>query len=61
MTMPEGNDQEYTPSQKEFLKSPDEIRELIRNVLASEREVMHLQRRPEIHQKILNHVKSAIR
>ena len=59
--MPEDNAKNYTPSQKEFLKAPAELKDLIRAVLSTEREVMHLQRRPEIHQKILNHVKSSIR
>ena len=60
MTMPESKNKDYTPSQQEFLKASDELKDLIRLVLSTERDVMHLQRRPEIHQKILNHVKSTI-
>lgn len=62
MTMREPKEQprEQTRSQQEFVKAPEPIQQLIRAVLREEREVMHLKRRPEIHQKILDHVKQRI-
>lgn len=51
----------YTRSQEAFLKSSEEIQQLVRSVLRDERDVMHLRRRPEIHQKILDHVKRIVR
>lgn len=51
---------EQTRSQQEFVKSPEQIQQLVRAVLRDERDVMHLKRRPEIHQKILDHVKQRI-
>jgi len=51
----------YTRSQEAFLKSTEEIQGLVRSVLRDERDVMHLRRRPEIHQKILDHVKRIVR
>jgi hypothetical protein len=51
---------EQTRSQQEFVKAPESIQQLIRAVLREERDVMHLKRRPEIHQKILDHVKQRI-
>lgn len=51
---------EQTRSQQEFVKAPEQIQQLVRAVLRDERDVMHLKRRPEIHQKILDHVKQRI-
>ena len=61
--MPEPTQQPatYTRSQEAFLKSAEEIQQLVRSVLRDERDVMHLRRRPEIHQKILDHVKRIVR
>lgn len=50
-----------TRSQQEFTKAREEIKDLIRNVLKEEREVMHLRRRSEIYQSILDHVKRIIK
>lgn len=52
---------EHTRSQSAFLSVSEETRQLIRGVLRDERDVMHRKRRPEIHQKILDHVKRLIR
>ena len=62
MTMPEPKEQprEQTRSQQEFVKAPEPLQQLVRAVLREEREVMHLKRRPEIHQKILDHVRQRI-
>ncbi len=60
--MPEINEKprEQIRSQQEFVKAPEPIQQLVRAVLREEREVMHLKRRSEIHQKILDHVKQRI-
>jgi len=50
----------YTRSQQLFLDAPEEYRNLVRDILREEREVMHLLRRPEIHQKIVNLVRRHI-
>ena len=50
-----------TRSQQEFTKARDEIKDLIRSVLKEERDVMHLRRRSDIHQTILDHVKRLIK
>ena len=51
---------EQTRSQQEFLKAPEPIQQLVRSVLGEERDVMHLRRRSEIYQKILDHVRQRI-
>lgn len=50
-----------TRSQKKFVEAPEPVQRLIRQVLGEERQVMHLTTRPNIHQKILDQVKSVIR
>ena len=50
----------YTRSQQLFLDAPEEYQKLVRDILREEREVMHLLRRPEIHQKIVNLVRRHI-
>jgi hypothetical protein len=57
-TLPE--EQNLTRSQKLFLQSPEEIQKLLRDILKEEREVMHMLKRPEIHQKIVNLVRRHI-
>lgn len=60
--MPDSNQtEELTRSQKAFAEAPEPIQRLIRQVLSEERQVMHLKTRPEIHKKILEHVKSIAR
>ena len=51
---------QYTRSQQLFLDAPEEYQKLARDILKEEREVMHLLRRPEIHQKIVNLVRRHI-
>lgn len=51
---------EYTRSQRLFLDAPEEHKKLVRDILVEEREVMHLLRRPEIHQKIASLVRTHI-
>ena len=50
----------YTRSQQLFLAAQEEHQKLVRDILREEREVMHLLRRPEIHQKIVNLVRRHI-
>lgn len=51
----------YSRSQETFLQATEDVQNLLRSVLRDEREVMHLKRRPEIHQKILEHVKRIVK
>jgi len=51
---------QYTRSQQLFLAAPEEYQKLVRDILKEEREVMHLLRRPEIHQKIVTLVRRHI-
>jgi hypothetical protein len=44
-----------------FLSASPVTQTLIRSVLAEEREVQHLLRRPEIHRNILEHVKQEVK
>jgi hypothetical protein len=60
MSEPESETKNYTRSQKLFLDAPEEYQKLVRDILREEREVMHLLRRPEIHQKIVNLVRRHI-
>lgn len=60
MAAPKEIPREQTRSQHAFIKAAEPIQQLIRAVLREERDVMHLKRRPEIHQKILDHVKQRI-
>lgn len=50
-----------TAAQELFKSAPPEYQALIRDVLKEEREVMHLRRRTDIHQKIYEHVKRVIK
>ena len=50
----------YTRSQQLFLDAPEEYQKLVRDILKEEREVIHMLRRPEIHQKIVNLVRHHI-
>ncbi len=50
----------YTRSQQLFLDAPEEYQKLVRDILREEREVMHLLRRPQIHQQIVNLVRRHI-
>ena len=51
----------YTRAQQLFKDSPEELKNLIKDLLEEERKVMHKQRRPNIHQNIYDHVKRQIR
>lgn len=50
-----------TRAQELFKTCPEEYRTLIRLALQEEREVMHLKRRSDIHQKLYEHVKREVK
>ena len=50
-----------TRAQEIFLEAPENYRILIRSILQEERDVMHLRRRSDIHQRIYEHVKRVIK
>ncbi len=50
-----------TDAQQIFKSAPMEYQDLIRSILKEEREVMHLKRRNEIHQRIYDHIRQAIK
>lgn len=54
-------DHKLTQAQEIFKQTKPEYQELLRNILKVEREVMHLKRRPEVHQRIYDHVKRVIK
>jgi hypothetical protein len=49
-----------TRSQAEFKKAPPQVQALIKAVMKEERPVMHLRRRPDINQKLLELVKTIV-
>lgn len=48
-------------AQELFKNARPEYKELIREFLKEEREVMHLQRRSDIHQRLYDHIKRIIK
>jgi len=50
-----------TRAQELFKSSSPEYQTLIRDVLKEERDVMHLKRRSDIHQRLYEHVKRVIK
>ncbi|MDF1659334.1 MAG: hypothetical protein P1U58_17085 [Verrucomicrobiales bacterium] len=59
--MPEETDKiEYTRSQKRFMEAPEMVQNLVREFIQQERPVMHMLRRPDIHQKLLAIVKKHV-
>ena len=50
-----------TRAQEIFKSANPEYKELIRNFLKEERDVMHLKRRSDIHQRLLDHIKRVIK
>ena len=55
------NDRELRRAQRVFKEAPESLKELIRHLLIEERQVMHLKRRSDIHQRIYEHVKRVIK
>ncbi len=54
-------EQKITRAQAIFKSSKEEYRSLIRDILKEERDVMHLKRRSDIHQRIYDHIKRIIK
>ena len=50
-----------TRAQEIFKAANPEYQALIRDVLKEERDVMHLKRRSEIHQRLYNHIKRIVK
>lgn len=50
-----------TRAQEIFKASSPEYQTLIRDILKDERDVMHLKRRNDIHQRLFEHVKRVIK
>ena len=50
-----------TRAQEIFKGAKPEYQNLIREILKEERDVMHLRRRSDIHQRLYDHVKRVIR
>jgi hypothetical protein len=55
------NSKKLTRAQEIFRSITPEYQSLIRDILKDERDLMHLRRRPEIHQKIYDHIKRVIK
>lgn len=50
-----------TRAQEIFKSAKSEYQTLIREILKEERDVMHLRRRSDIHQRLYDHVKRVIK
>lgn len=50
-----------TKGQQIFRDADESRKELIRSILTEERKVMYLQRRSDIHRRIVDHVKRVIK
>jgi|GEM_PF-1643502 hypothetical protein len=62
MTDPsDSNTNKLTRAQEIFKSIKLEYQSLIRDILKDERDLMHLRRRPEIHQRIYEHIKRVIK
>lgn len=54
-------DTRLTEAQELFKGAKAEYKELIRDILKEERDVMHLKRRSDIHQRLYDHIKRVIK
>lgn len=50
-----------TRAQAIFKSAKEEYQTLIRDILKEERDVMHLKRRSDIHQRLYDHIKRVIK
>lgn len=57
----EPNNPDYKTAREIFQDVKPEYQKLIRDILAEERKVMHLQRRNDIHQRIYDHIRRIIK
>jgi hypothetical protein len=55
------NRPKHTAAQEIFRNIKTEYQTLLRDILKDERDLMYLRRRPEIHQKIYDHIKRVIK
>lgn len=55
------SEQKITRAQAIFKSANPEYQTLIRDILKEERDVMHLQRRSDIHQRLYDHIKRIIK
>ena len=55
------NKRALSRAQEIFKGAKPEYKELIRDFLKEERDVMHLKRRSDIHQRLLDHIKRVIK
>ena len=55
------NVKSVTRAQEIFKSANPEYKELIRDFLKEERDVMHLKRRSDIHQRLYDHIKRVIK
>lgn len=53
--------QHISAAQEIFKNAKPEYKELIREFLKEERDVMHLKRRSDIHQRLYDHIKRVIK
>jgi hypothetical protein len=58
---PDVSIKKLTRAQEIFKNIKTEYQSLIRDILKDERDLMHLRRRPEIHQRIYEHIKRVIK
>jgi len=54
-------DNSLSDSKKLFREAPPEIQELIKRVLQDEREVIHMQRRSSIYEKLIERIKERVK
>jgi hypothetical protein len=55
------SDHNLSRAQEIFKNAKPEYKELIREFLKEERDVMHLKRRSDIHQRLYDHIKRVIK
>ena len=56
-----GTETDLTKAQQIFKSASEQCRTLIRDILTEERDVMHLKRRSDIHQRIYEHVRRVVK
>ena len=61
MSDTEVHERKLSRAQDIFKSANPEYKELIRDFLKEERDVMHLKRRSDIHQRLLDHIKRVIK
>lgn len=54
-------DNKLTRAQEIFKGAKSDHKEIIREILKEERDVMHLKRRSDIHQRLYDHIKRIVK